>query len=66
MTIPTNNTLVIKLSKEGARALNLAPSDNKLIELLNSESNLYIENKPLILKWLIIQVLGSYGYKFEV
>lgn len=65
MTIPTNK--VIKLTKEGARALNLAPSDVNIIDLLNSSSaSEYIATHPLVVKWLAIQVLGSYGYKFEV
>lgn len=65
MTIPTNK--VIKLTKEGARALNLAPSDDYLIRIVNNmREDFYMECKPATVRWLAIQVLGSYGYKFEV
>lgn len=61
----TKHSKVIKLSKEGARALKLAPSDSRLIKVLSQFNEL--ERVPKItVRWLIIQVLAANGYIFEI
>lgn len=64
----TKNGTKIKLCKEAANALKskkAIPSDDRLLRMVNGYS---VNDVPssATLRWMAVQILGSYGYEFEV
>lgn len=66
MTTMASSKTKIKLTEEAARAIKLkGPSDNQLRKILLSNANKDMPDSRTC-RWLAAQVLGQYGYTFEV
>jgi len=65
-TTNPNTKTKIKLNKVGINALEYrGMSDNTMLMILNQDGDQPIVTRRAI-RWLCIQVLGQYGYEFEV